>query len=94
MKIAYVYDAVYPWVKGGAEKRIYELSRRLAKRGHDVHCYGMKWWQGEDEILGEKGRGAQVIEWAVARLTDHNIAVSLRTQRDLLRLGAIEYKNY
>ena len=51
MKIAYVYDAVYPWVKGGAEKRIYELSRRLAKRGHEVHCYGMKWWPGEDEIL-------------------------------------------
>lgn len=51
MKIAYVYDAVYPWVKGGAEKRIYELSRRLAGRGHEVHCYGMKWWDGEDEIL-------------------------------------------
>jgi glycosyltransferase involved in cell wall biosynthesis len=51
LKIAYVYDAVYPWVKGGAEKRIYELSRRLAARGHEVHCYGMKWWPGEDEIL-------------------------------------------
>jgi glycosyltransferase involved in cell wall biosynthesis len=51
MKIAYVYDAVYPWVKGGAEKRIYELSRRLAVRGHEVHCYGMKWWPGEGAIL-------------------------------------------
>ncbi len=51
MKIAYIYDAVYPWVKGGAEKRIYELSRRLAVRGHEVHCYGMKWWPGESEIL-------------------------------------------
>jgi glycosyltransferase involved in cell wall biosynthesis len=51
MKIAYIYDAVYPWVKGGAEKRIYELSRRLAGRGHEVHCYGMKWWPGEGEIL-------------------------------------------
>ena len=50
MKIAYVYDAVYPWVKGGAEKRIYEISRRLATRGHEVHCYGMKWWQGQDDI--------------------------------------------
>jgi L-malate glycosyltransferase len=53
MKIAYVYDAVYPWVKGGAEKRIYELSRRLAARGHEVHCYGMKWWPGEVEIQRE-----------------------------------------
>jgi len=34
MKIAYVYDAVYPWIKGGAEKRIYEISTRLAERGH------------------------------------------------------------
>ena len=50
MKIAYVYDAVYPWVKGGAEKRIYELSRRLVSSGHEVHCYGMKWWPGESEI--------------------------------------------
>lgn len=50
MKIAYVYDAVYPWVKGGAEKRIHELSRRLASRGHEVHCYGMKWWPGKSDI--------------------------------------------
>jgi glycosyltransferase involved in cell wall biosynthesis len=53
MKIAYVYDAVYPWVKGGAEKRIYELSRRLASRGHEVHCYGIKWWQGDDDRILE-----------------------------------------
>lgn len=171
MKIAYVYDAVYPWVKGGAEKRIYELSRRLVKRGHEVHCYGMKWWAGEDEIiqdrvhlhgicpsmplyrggrrsisqaaffagrllglrtdcdvidcqnfpylpcfsakllaslrgqklfitwhevwgdywqsyLGNIGRAGQAVEWAAARLTDRNIAVSARTQRELLSLGA------
>ena len=37
MKIAYVYDAVYPWIKGGAEKRIYEISKRLVERGHEVH---------------------------------------------------------
>lgn len=173
MKIAYVYDAVYPWVKGGAEKRIHELSRRLAKRGHEVHCYGMKWWTGEDEIhqgnvhlhgicppmplyrggrrsisqaaffagrllglrtdcdvidcqnfpylscfsakllaslrgqklfitwhevwgdywqsyLGKKGIAGQAVEWAAARLTERNIAVSSRTQRDLLSLGARE----
>ena len=170
MKIAYVYDAVYPWVKGGAEKRIYEISRRLATRGHEVHCFGMKWWQGQDDIemegvqlhgicpsrplycngkrsikeaayfarrllavrtdcevldcqnfpylpcfsaklisqlqgpklfitwlevwgqywqeyLGEKGRAGQAVEWAAARLTDRNIAISKRTHRDLLKLG-------
>ncbi|MDD1748939.1 MAG: glycosyltransferase family 4 protein [Methanothrix sp.] len=171
LKIAYVYDAVYPWVKGGAEKRIYELSRRLAARGHEVHCYGMKWWTGDDEILsegvhlhgicppmplyrngkrsiseaayfagklltlrtdcdvidcqnfpylscfsakllcslhgqrlfitwhevwgdywreylGEMGRAGQAVEWAAARLTERNIAVSERTRKELLSLGA------
>ena len=47
MKIAFVYDAVYPWVKGGAEKRIYELARRLASKGHQVHWYGMGYWWSE-----------------------------------------------
>jgi len=51
MKIAYVYDAVYPWVKGGAEKRIYEISRRLVERGHEVHWFGIKWWDGEKDIV-------------------------------------------
>ena len=48
MKIAYVYDAVYPWVKGGAERRIYELARRLTLRGHEVHWYGVGWWWPEE----------------------------------------------
>jgi glycosyltransferase involved in cell wall biosynthesis len=171
MKIAYIYDAVYPWVKGGAEKRIYELSRRLAARGHEVHCYGMKWWPGESKILQDKvhlhavcqpmplyengkrsirqaaffagkllsvrmdgdvidcqnfpylscfsakllaglkgqklfitwhevwgdywreylgnmGFAGQGIEWAAARLTKRNIAVSERTQKQLFSVGA------
>ena len=54
MKIAYVYDAVYPWVKGGAEKRVYELSRRLADRGHEVHCFGIKWWK-DDSVIQRDG---------------------------------------
>jgi len=54
LRIAYLYDAVYPWVKGGGERRIYELSRRLASRGHEVHCYGIKWWDG-DSVLHQDG---------------------------------------
>lgn len=50
MKVAFVYDAVYPWVKGGAELRIHELGRRLSLKGHDVHLFGIKWWEGEDVI--------------------------------------------
>lgn len=46
MTIAYVSDAIYPYNKGGKEKRLYELSTRLAAMGHDVHIYCMKWWDG------------------------------------------------
>jgi glycosyltransferase involved in cell wall biosynthesis len=45
MKIAFVYDAVYPYEKGGAQKRIWELARRLAA-DHDIHLYGMHYWDG------------------------------------------------
>lgn len=46
MKIAYVYDAVYPFIKGGAERRIYEVARRLSNRGHEIFILGMKCWDG------------------------------------------------
>jgi glycosyltransferase involved in cell wall biosynthesis len=48
MKIAFVYDVIYPYVKGGVEKRIHELATRLSARGHDVHIIGMKYWEGPD----------------------------------------------
>ena len=51
MKIAYVYDAVYPWIKGGAEKRVWEISKRLVKKGHEVHIFGMKYWNDEDVFV-------------------------------------------
>jgi glycosyltransferase involved in cell wall biosynthesis len=50
MKIAFVYDVIYPYVKGGVEKRIHELAVRLSARGHDVHIIGMKYWEGTDDI--------------------------------------------
>jgi len=52
MRIAYVYDAVYPWEKGGVQKRIFELAWRLAK-DHDVHLYGMQYWDGPSVIEHE-----------------------------------------
>ena len=54
MKIAIIYDAIYPWVKGGVEKRVWELAVRLTHRGHEVHLFGMKFWDGEDIILRER----------------------------------------
>jgi L-malate glycosyltransferase len=50
MKIAFVYDVIYPYVKGGVEKRIRELAVRLSARGHDVHIIGMKYWEGPDTL--------------------------------------------
>ncbi len=50
MKIAFVYDVIYPYVKGGVEKRIWELAVRLSSRGHDVHIVGMKFWEGPDSV--------------------------------------------
>ena len=45
MKIALVYDALYPFTTGGAEKRYYELARRLAAR-HEVHFVSWQHWRG------------------------------------------------
>ncbi len=53
MKIAFVYDAIYPYVKGGVEKRIWELAVRLSRRGHEVHLFGMKFWAGDDILIRE-----------------------------------------
>lgn len=54
MRIAYIYDAVYPWIKGGVEKRIYELGRRLAEK-HEVHWFGVGWWGNKEvELEGIK----------------------------------------
>ena len=45
-RIALVYDAIFPFVKGGGEKRFYEVGQALAQDGYNVHLYGMKFWDG------------------------------------------------
>lgn len=55
MKIAIVSDAIYPYNKGGKEKRIYEISTNLAKKGHKVHIYCMKWWKTRGNHRVENG---------------------------------------
>ena len=49
-KIALIYDAIYPYVLGGGEKRFHEIGRKLAGSGYEVHLYGMKFWQGPKVI--------------------------------------------
>jgi len=64
VKIAFIYDAVYPWVKGGVERRIYELSKRLAKR-HEEAAFEIAKKRGvryiiTDEIMGLKQNGGAI----------------------------------
>jgi len=47
MRIAFLYNAVYPYVKGGVEKRIYELAKRLSKR-HEVYIIGYRYWNNSN----------------------------------------------
>jgi len=49
MKIAFVTDVIYPYIKGGAERRFYEFSTRL-KENNEVHVYGIKWWDGPSTL--------------------------------------------
>jgi len=53
MRIAFVYDAIYPYCVGGVEKRIAELSQRLVRRGHDVHIFGLMAWEGPTSFTRE-----------------------------------------
>lgn len=55
MKIVFVSDAVYPFHKGGKEKRLYELSKRIAKLGHRVHIYTMHWWDSQETAVTLEG---------------------------------------
>lgn len=49
MRVAFVSNVVYPFVTGGAEKRIHEIGTRLAADGHDVTVYGRHFWDGPAE---------------------------------------------
>jgi len=53
MKLAIVYDAIYPDHIGGGEKRNWEVARRLARCGHEVWLVGMQFWPGAALIQRE-----------------------------------------
>ncbi len=46
MRVAFIYDAIFPFVYGGGEKYVYEIARRMAGR-HEVHIMGLQFWDGE-----------------------------------------------
>ncbi len=104
MKIAYVYDLVYPYTKGGAEKRFWELAKRLAAKGHEAHIYGMKFWDGPADFVSEgvhlhgicremprySSRGIRSI-WQVLHFARH-ILPALRKERfDIIDCNGFPY---
>jgi len=103
VRIAFVYDAIYPWVSGGAERRFHELGRRLSDR-HDVHFVGWQWWDGparirQDEMtLHGVGRapalygddGKRTVREAVA-FSARVLPVLLRNRWDVIDCSATPY---
>ena len=59
--IAIVSDAIFPYNIGEKEKRIYELSTRLARKGHKVTIYTMKWWKGKSMRVMHEGVAHEAI---------------------------------
>lgn len=54
-KIVFVSDSIYPYMMGGKEKRLHEISKRLAAMGHDVTIYTMHWWDSPNKTHFEDG---------------------------------------
>ena len=75
MKIAFVYDTAFPWVTGGAERRIYEIGTRLAKRGHDVHVFSLGYWMQD-----ERYKDQEVIEYD--NITYHSVGKAKKLYND------------
>jgi glycosyltransferase involved in cell wall biosynthesis len=49
--VAFVSDSILPFHTGGKERRLFEITTRLAACGVEVHVYTMKWWRGPREIV-------------------------------------------
>lgn len=53
MRVAFVTNVVYPFVTGGAEKRIHEIGTRLADKDHEITIYGRHFWEGPKQTTHE-----------------------------------------
>lgn len=62
-KIAFVSDAIYEFNKGGKEKRLYDITRKLSNSGFDVTVYCMKWWEGNNEFIKEGVRYVSICKY-------------------------------
>lgn len=103
MRLAFVYDGLYPYVKGGAERRFHELGRRLSEK-HDVHFVSWQWWDGPARIqmdgvtlhgVGRPPRmygddGKRTVREAVA-FSVRLLPVLLRNRFDVIDCAATPY---
>ena len=53
MKISILYDVAYPFVKGGGQKRLFEVARRLVCKGHQVEWWALRSWPDGDQTSVE-----------------------------------------
>lgn len=49
-RILIVYDVAYPFVHGGGQKRLWEVSQRLLKNNFSIEWICFKTWKGNDTI--------------------------------------------
>lgn len=103
LRIAFVYDALYPYVTGGAELRNHELARRLSAR-HDIHLVSWTWWADEPDAsldgmtlhgVGRPPRlygqdGKRTVREAVA-FAGRLLPVLLRNRWDVIDCSATPY---
>lgn len=82
LNIAIVSDAVYPYNIGGKEKRIYEITKRLAIKGHKLTVYCMRWPDMENVIASSPSVIASEAKQSHAR---SNINPSPFTPNPLLK---------
>ncbi|UTI65048.1 glycosyltransferase [Paraconexibacter antarcticus] len=83
MRVCLIYDCLFPWTVGGAERRMGHLAERLAQQGHDVtYLTRCQWPPDEPPQLP----GVRVI--AVSRDEPLYGADGNRTIGEPLRFGA------
>lgn len=75
MNICFVSNVVYPFVTGGAEKRIHEIGTRLADAGHAVTIYGRHYWDGP-EVMEYEGMTLRAVAPAQDLYTDDRRSIT------------------
>ena len=73
--IAFVSNVVYPFVTGGAEKRIYEIGTRLAADGHNITIYGRQFWEGP-QVMEYEGMTLHGVAPATDLYTDDRRSIT------------------